>query len=587
MIKTLQVKVHNPSNYKKMLLDRTIKNYNRAYNEMLVDAQQNIENIKQFYISKSGKYSAQQIAKFFSGKDFHKKFGLEPLYDSLKSDVAASVASYLELLKTDDNTSFPYIKSSNKEIKYKINLINSSIVNNIELTNEEIHKAEQEIKELEGTLNKNNKLLPISYGRYDIDRDCCLLYSPKRNKYYAKLYIMGRDESKKMFFNYKSQTATNTNLNLDELFYIPSFEKYEVDNTKPQAYILVPLEFGRWHESYLKLARKGVAKLSAMKLIKRNGDFYLDIPIDVHVENKQYTPENKCGIDMGVENIATITITDNKNEVIYSKRFNKSEVSINEMTYQQAIDKYIDELSDAQSKGKSELPNHKKFIDGYLHTIANEIVKTVIQYKAQVNVEDLTKMNKSKWYVCKNKKFDKFTNKGKNTVVKNINRWAYGQLQNIIAQKMSMNNAPKINKINPRFTSETCSKCGHNEVVSSKGQNKNRESQDVFICKKCGLVYNADENAAINIANYYDKVITLKPKEKDGIFYIKHPQFKFEGIGTTPEQSLNGFIEKLKEYKIKYDTIPKEDKQKGSKLAKQYAILKKLEEDNYIDYFAI
>lgn len=46
--------------------------------------------------------------------------------------------------------------------------------------------------------------------------------------------------------------------------------------------------------------------------------------------------------------------------------------------------------------------------------------------------------------------------------------------------------------VNPAYTSQTCSECGHCE-------RNNRESQAVFHCKKCDMRMNADLNAAQNI----------------------------------------------------------------------------------------
>lgn len=46
--------------------------------------------------------------------------------------------------------------------------------------------------------------------------------------------------------------------------------------------------------------------------------------------------------------------------------------------------------------------------------------------------------------------------------------------------------------VNPAYTSQQCSQCGHT-------CKKNRESQAEFHCTKCGLKLNADTNAAINI----------------------------------------------------------------------------------------
>jgi transposase len=51
----------------------------------------------------------------------------------------------------------------------------------------------------------------------------------------------------------------------------------------------------------------------------------------------------------------------------------------------------------------------------------------------------------------------------------------------------------RVEKINPRFTSQRCSACGHVDANS-------RQSQARFACTACGYVCNADVNAARNIA---------------------------------------------------------------------------------------
>ena len=51
----------------------------------------------------------------------------------------------------------------------------------------------------------------------------------------------------------------------------------------------------------------------------------------------------------------------------------------------------------------------------------------------------------------------------------------------------------RVEKVNPAYTSQRCSACGH---VAPE----NRESQAVFRCTACGYAANADVNAARNIA---------------------------------------------------------------------------------------
>jgi transposase len=51
----------------------------------------------------------------------------------------------------------------------------------------------------------------------------------------------------------------------------------------------------------------------------------------------------------------------------------------------------------------------------------------------------------------------------------------------------------KVNVVNPKYSSQRCSSCGHiNE--------DNRETQSKFVCKDCGFETNADHNASKNIS---------------------------------------------------------------------------------------
>ncbi|MEI8407768.1 MULTISPECIES: transposase [unclassified Kribbella] len=60
-------------------------------------------------------------------------------------------------------------------------------------------------------------------------------------------------------------------------------------------------------------------------------------------------------------------------------------------------------------------------------------------------------------------------------------------------QRLEHKAAGRVERINPAYTSQTCSVCGHCAP-------ENRESQALFRCAACGHRANADVNAAINIA---------------------------------------------------------------------------------------
>jgi putative transposase len=61
--------------------------------------------------------------------------------------------------------------------------------------------------------------------------------------------------------------------------------------------------------------------------------------------------------------------------------------------------------------------------------------------------------------------------------------------------------------VNPRYTSQQCSACGHVEAA-------NRVQQALFSCKTCGFSYQADINAARNIlaAGQADRLNAFLPR---------------------------------------------------------------------------
>ena len=87
----------------------------------------------------------------------------------------------------------------------------------------------------------------------------------------------------------------------------------------------------------------------------------------------------------------------------------------------------------------------------------------------------------------------------------------------------------QIVEVNPRNTSRRCSSCGY---VAQE----NRESQAVFLCKKCGHSDNADHNAAINIL---DRALRDHQEEINEFWGGKHPSvraYKPGLCGTTTGQ---------------------------------------------------
>ena len=83
---------------------------------------------------------------------------------------------------------------------------------------------------------------------------------------------------------------------------------------------------------------------------------------------------------------------------------------------------------------------------------------------------------------------------GRNVRAKSgLNRKILASGWGFLVQRLEHKAPGRIEKINPAFTSQRCSACGH---VAGE----NRESQAVFACTACHYSCNADVNAARNIA---------------------------------------------------------------------------------------
>jgi IS605 OrfB family transposase len=109
----------------------------------------------------------------------------------------------------------------------------------------------------------------------------------------------------------------------------------------------------------------------------------------------------------------------------------------------------------------------------YNECVSAEVIKFAINNKVeQINIELLSLQKK----------------KGRSM----LGDWPYYQLGQMIKRKAEAVGII-VKYVDPYYTSQICNVCDHYE----KGQ---REKQEEFICKSCGIKLNADYNAARNIA---------------------------------------------------------------------------------------
>ena len=125
-------------------------------------------------------------------------------------------------------------------------------------------------------------------------------------------------------------------------------------------------------------------------------------------------------------------------------------------------------------------------------------------------VVDFAIRNKAKYINLEN--LEGISKEEKNKFI--LRNWSYYQLQQYITYKAEMAGII-VRKIDPHYTSQVCSECGHHDK-------EQRRSQSEFVCgnpecKNFGKSINADYNAARNIAasTKFVKEDTEKKKKKE------------------------------------------------------------------------
>ena len=209
--------------------------------------------------------------------------------------------------------------------------------------------------------------------------------------------------------------------------------------------INLPIKQHKHSLKYSNWTRKNSIALS-----KINNNFYLTFFYD------SATPEIKStgtslGIDQGYKKLLTCsdgTIHGQEMFDLYQKISRKKQ----------------------DSKNFKQLLQHR---DNEINRICNNLDLTQIN---QLIIEDL--------------KYVKYKSKLSSKTMNKVQRWSYKKTIDKL-ERLCEENGVLIIKVNPAYTSQTCSQCG-----SIHKENRNGED---FLCVDCGYKTDADYNASINI----------------------------------------------------------------------------------------
>ena len=216
------------------------------------------------------------------------------------------------------------------------------------------------------------------------------------------------------------------------------------------------------------------AKLGKASLFKKENKYYFAVTLKLEVDKP--TGNNIMGIDIGLNQLAVASVKNFNCKGLNRSFYNGKEVGFIRKKYRSLRrnlgkakkPKKIKEIKDKESR----------YITNLNHKISRQLVNLAVQEEVSTIVmEDLKNIRKTAFSL---KRADR-----------NLNSWSFYELQSFIEYKAKLSGIDVV-YINPKYTSQACSKCG---VIDKSNRKRNNYS-----CK-CGNNIHSDLNAARNICD--------------------------------------------------------------------------------------
>ncbi|HEY9782186.1 MAG TPA: transposase [Leptolyngbyaceae cyanobacterium] len=255
----------------------------------------------------------------------------------------------------------------------------------------------------------------------------------------------------------------------DARSYTVWFDRNEVTILALRGRIKLKFKLAEYYRQYLRW------KNTSADLIRdRHKRWWLHIVMETDSPTIVATNET-VGVDLGIVSPAT-----DCRGVFYGDKH-----------WKQIEDRIFELRRRLQSKGTKSAKRHLKKLSGRQkrfrcdcdHVLSKRLVQSVDK-GATIVFEDLTNIRGRA--------------KVKKSQRRRLHGWSFAQFQAFVTYKAEAKGIG-ISFVDPRFTSQKCSSCGH---ISRS----NRPTQKDFKCKKCSFELLADHNAAINIREDFLKL---------------------------------------------------------------------------------
>lgn len=220
-------------------------------------------------------------------------------------------------------------------------------------------------------------------------------------------------------------------------------------------------------------------EVKEVRILPRNYGMYFEIEFvyNKKKENLDIDVTKYLGIDLGLDNFATIVDTDGTAFIIegrgiksFNRWWNKKKAELQNKYDKQGI---------KTGTKMMKLERKRRY---YLRNFMAQAVNTIIKHCIINNIGTIV--------VGEMKNVKKNCRLGKKTT-QNFHYITYGLFKHKLRTKSELYGI-EYKEVNEAYTSQICSQCGQIRKA-------NRKYRGLYVCKNCGTVLNADVNGALNI----------------------------------------------------------------------------------------
>ena len=219
----------------------------------------------------------------------------------------------------------------------------------------------------------------------------------------------------------------------------------------------------------------GTWTFGVAKVVNKHGNWYLHISVSKEFEQlDDYDAANVVGVDLGINFTAT-TYDSNGKTTFYSGRHIKQKRARYKNVRQQLQKR---KTASARRRLKAIGSRENRWISDVNHCISKALVDNNPKNTVFV-LEDLTGIRSATERVKLKYRYVSVS-------------WAFFDLRKKLEYKAQLYHH-KVLIVSPKYTSQTCPKCGHTEPANRK------KKLHTFKCKNCGYTSNDDRIGAMNL----------------------------------------------------------------------------------------